>query len=874
MTRISTLALFALLFAATPALAVITKLTPLAEVLESDQYIFVAKADKLDPDNKERPTAVFKLEKKLKGEPPFDRLPVNMTGDDEAKKANDTKTIFDRLDTSRQLVFFVRKQGKIYNAKVFVEGSWFSMYGTLDADGKTIRWAFMHGEPFLRRTFKGTSAEMVKTVEDALAKKAKPPEPDDKVKEGYGPPVEKPKEEKKPEGKGQRSVDRDQRTESRGAVESSLSSDLCPLSSGPLLAVIPSFVLVGPLAIVAALFPGVFARMAVGMKRWRAFLVVASINSTLALIYWVVLTYRPHWLPAGRWLAPRMVTVYLMGIALVGLVWAGRRYRRMAAEEPAVTGTPGKTELYTLLGLTAFAAICTALTAIFADWNSTLEIPMREFTFIGIALLTATVYAGYRALTKSADAAAAGGADPALRLSLSGESVALGVLVLCGLVTVLQMGVRTAEPIVVGTTKGDAEAAFGPRLVGEPIAIIAFEVEDGKNVPAFGRVMSGLALDGDRLIFGVDLANTGRMFGMNRHTGKVDWTVDAIGEPLKVVYCTPTIAGGKVYCGEGMHEDKGCRLFCVNASDGNPAWKDPFKTASHTEGAPAVAGGKVYFPAGEDGVYCCDANTGAKLWQFPGGKEKGIHIDAPPAVANGTVFVGSGLYSYVAVAIDANTGNEKWRTDLKLRAFGAPLASGTKVFYGIGTGNMGADVYKYDEEGEARDKDPAGAVVCLDAASGKEEWRYPLPRSVHTGLAADAFTVYAGSRDGFIYAIDRKTGKLRWQTGIGSSVMAAPALAESGGFALAVYAVSREGRVYCLNPQTGAEAWSWVQKPLPGYSWAGREQNNIMCAPLVVTTLTPTGSKRTIYIGAMTVDEFNPDKKTVAVFKFEDVIGE
>ena len=250
-------------FAAPAARAVITKLTPLAEVLESDDFIFVAKVDKLDPDNKDRPTATFKVDKKLKGEPPFDRIPVNMTGDDEGKKAGDTKTIFDRLDSSRQLVFFVRKQGKIYNAKVFTEGTWFSMYGTLDADGKTVRWAFLHGEPFLRRTFKGTSSEMVKTVEDALAKKAKPPEPDEKEKPGYGPPVEKKKGDEKPPGRA---------------------AALRPA----LFAVIPSFVLVGPLAIVAALFPGVFARMAVGMKRWRAFLVVASINSTLAVVYWAV----------------------------------------------------------------------------------------------------------------------------------------------------------------------------------------------------------------------------------------------------------------------------------------------------------------------------------------------------------------------------------------------------------------------------------------------------------------------------------------------------------------------------------------------------------------------------------------------------------
>jgi outer membrane protein assembly factor BamB len=311
----------------------------------------------------------------------------------------------------------------------------------------------------------------------------------------------------------------------------------------------------------------------------------------------------------------------------------------------------------------------------------------------------------------------------------------------------------------------------------------------------------------------------------------------------------------------------------VNASDGGAAWKEPFKTDSHTEGAPAVAGGKVYFPAGEDGLYCADANTGAKVWQFPGGKDKGIHIDAAPVVANGRVFVGSGLYTYVAVALDASTGEQKWRTDLKLRAFGAPLASAGKVFYGVGTGNMGADTFKYDEEGEDRDKEPAGAVCCLDAATGKEEWRYPLPLSVHTGLAADAFSVYAGCRDGNVYALDRKTGKLRWRVGIGSAVMSAPAVATSGGFPVAVYAVSREGRVYCLNPQTGDAVW-W-RGSLPGFTWFPPPQgSDVMCSPLVVTTPTATGSTRTVYIGGLTTDPSNPFRKHVAVWKFEDVIGE
>src|SRR5580700_5464261 len=72
------------------ASAVIMKLTPLAEVLETEDFIFVGTVDKIDPD---KPSVVFKLDKNLKGESPFDRIPVNMTGNAEAKKNNDTKTI-------------------------------------------------------------------------------------------------------------------------------------------------------------------------------------------------------------------------------------------------------------------------------------------------------------------------------------------------------------------------------------------------------------------------------------------------------------------------------------------------------------------------------------------------------------------------------------------------------------------------------------------------------------------------------------------------------------------------------------------------------------------------------------------------------------
>ena len=78
------LSLLVVSLVAAQAHAVITKLTPLAEILENDDYIFVAAIDKVEP---EKPLAVFKVEKVFKGKPAYERIAVNMTGNDEAKKA-------------------------------------------------------------------------------------------------------------------------------------------------------------------------------------------------------------------------------------------------------------------------------------------------------------------------------------------------------------------------------------------------------------------------------------------------------------------------------------------------------------------------------------------------------------------------------------------------------------------------------------------------------------------------------------------------------------------------------------------------------------------------------------------------------------------
>lgn len=814
------LALSALLLLAPSAPAVILKLTPLKEVLEGEQLIFVATTDSVAP---EKPGVVFKFEEKLKGDVPFDRLAVNLTGDAEAKKDGHTKVLLDRLAAGRKLVVFASKKGKRYNAMAFVEGTWFSMQGTLDDDGKTVRWALLHAEPYLRRTFKGSTAELKKVVADGLARKAEPPGVNPKEPPGFGPPVEK------KERKGQ----------------------VLPVGSPTLFGVIPSFALIGPIAVIMALFPGVGARMAVGMKRWRAFFVVVSINSTLALVYWLLrdLEFLPDW----RLFGYRGFTALLLVSTAVGLAWAGRRYRRMAGEEPGVTSTATRYEFYALGGLIGLIGVILVLVRLLTGtWSEAINLPTRELTLIGSALLAATLYAGYRKATAGCDRLP-DGTDPAVRLSLSGESVGLLALFLGGVVALLVGGGPGTSVATLGTQVGDTEDVLGPRLAD----VRVFEVPDAH------QVMSGIALAGDRLYFGASRATgfgaDGFVFSLDRHTGKQQWKFTN-DDDLKQVFCTPTPAGGKVYFGEGLHTDSGCRLFCVDATTGKPAWVKPFETTSHTEGTPTVADGKVYFTAGDDGLFCADAATGAKKWQLAGTPNK-LHIDTPPVVVGDRVFAGSGYGTYALLCVDAATGQERWRTPVPMRSFGPPVVLGNRVVYGLGTGNLSQDV-------EGSETAPAGRVVCVDADTGQEVWEYDLTRSVHTALAGDAFSVYATSRDGAVHCLDRRTGKLRWKTGIGATITAGPAVATAGGMPVAVYAISTEGMMVCLNPQAGKVAWS---RDLREHTKKSVEE--VYTTPVVVTEQTPTGSKRVIYTGAM-VRNLNNGAKTAAVFRFEDELGD
>src|SRR5713101_7867055 len=181
--------------------AVITALYPLKDVLATGQYIFMAKVDKLDPD---KPALILEVGEKLKGHPPFAKLPINLTGDSEGQKSKHTPQLLKRLEADLPVVVFVNQRGNRYEAFVFSNGTWFQTIGHIDKDDSSkIRWAFTHCEPYLRRTFKGTTADLRQVVIDGLSGKKAPPEPDPKVPPGLGPELDNKEPERGRGGEGE-----------------------------------------------------------------------------------------------------------------------------------------------------------------------------------------------------------------------------------------------------------------------------------------------------------------------------------------------------------------------------------------------------------------------------------------------------------------------------------------------------------------------------------------------------------------------------------------------------------------------------------------------------------------------------------------------
>src|SRR5262249_43824976 len=127
-------------------------------------------------------------------------------------------------------------------------------------------------------------------------------------------------------------------------------------------------------------------------------------------------------------------------------------------------------------------------------------------------------------------------------------------------------------------------------------------------------------------------------------------------------------------------------------------------------------------------------------------------------------------------------------------------------------------------EGRIYVADYQGSMFCLEAANGDPVWRTnttrvpPFGKGGFYSSPAIAFgRAYAARDDGTVYAFDLGSGRVDWSFPTDNFVYGSPAVARVPGTRPTVYIGSYNEHLYALNARTGKQLWRFpVGGPVPG----------------------------------------------------------
>jgi outer membrane protein assembly factor BamB len=292
------------------------------------------------------------------------------------------------------------------------------------------------------------------------------------------------------------------------------------------------------------------------------------------------------------------------------------------------------------------------------------------------------------------------------------------------------------------------------------------------------------------------------------------------GSPVRQ---TPVIHNGLIYCATARGEvialnPDGQRVWSRQLFSGEQGKDGPLR--AQIEAPLACFDGRVIVGTMGGAVHALDAASGVEQWR--------AEIDSPVMGSPNFLKTAAGPRIYVIgradavlYCLDATTGAILWRGEPIDRCDGSPAVSERAVAFGScaaalhvfspDTGarmrNIELDPDSQIAAGVAIDGDwivsgsRSGKILQVSAATGQAAWtNTDIEAEVFTTPALTAHRVVVAANDGFVYALDRASGKIVWRFDGGANPLS-PVIA--GGKVLA----AANGSLFMLSLDDGRKIW-------------------------------------------------------------------